>query len=239
MKNCLVIGGEYRTFDSTYQGIAAFAKENDLDVYCHLWSNDKEEIENVKERLNPTRFSYDDHSLYKDSFLEIEEQIKTVNPKNKNQDKLWQNASMHYSRKKAFDLVPKDKYENVVFLRYDILINSPMSIQEYPQGVVTEMTEAWGLISDVFAVMPYKYAKFFFLYEDFERLHSTPFEEEFVQFLRTDFKYPDQDITTHKDSRYCPHMILIRNFFLNQVPWGLFNFPTTLFRESKYFVNNF
>jgi hypothetical protein len=230
MRSCLVIAGEYRTFDQTYESIAEFAKINELDVYCHLWTDNELEFESVKDKLNPKFIISDSPASYKDSFLDIERRIKENNPKGPNGDKVWQNASMNFSRKKAFESVPKDTYSTVVFARYDLKIVTPFNFSQVTTGVVTAFAESWGLISDVFAIMPFDQANHFFLYDEFERLHSTPFEEEFIDYLRNDFKYGENNIRIHRDERYCPHMILIRNFVLNKIPWRTADFPVRLQR---------
>ena len=82
MKNCLVIGGAYRTFSTTYEGIKKFAQKNDLDIFCHLWSNDHREISHVQEVLSPKSFIAEpqtDALIAK--FCEIEDRIKKKNSK--------------------------------------------------------------------------------------------------------------------------------------------------------------
>lgn len=228
MKNCLVLAGEFRTFEKTADSLAKFIKLHNLDVYCHLWTNDESECDKIISILNPKQIIYEQPDNLE--FLNIERRIKKKNLKGPNSDKLWQNASMHYGRKKAFDLVPKDTYDHVVFTRYDLAILAPFEIDWNPNLLTTSYAESWGLISDVFAVMPYKFGKYFFLYEEFEQLHSTPFEDEFVDFLLKDFNYGKENTRIHRHERYCPHMILIRNFFLNKIPWKLSEYPVALIR---------
>jgi hypothetical protein len=55
MKNCIVLSGQYRTFDQTWENIKRFIDLNQLDVYCHLWSDSKEEFDNIVDRLKPVR----------------------------------------------------------------------------------------------------------------------------------------------------------------------------------------
>ena len=43
MKKCIVLSGQYRTFDKTKENIKKFIDANELDVYCHLWSMDPKE----------------------------------------------------------------------------------------------------------------------------------------------------------------------------------------------------
>lgn len=37
MKKCMVISGQYRTFDKTWPKLKEFIDINQLDVYAHLW----------------------------------------------------------------------------------------------------------------------------------------------------------------------------------------------------------
>ncbi|MFM2009853.1 MAG: hypothetical protein RLZZ479_243 [Bacteroidota bacterium] len=229
MKNCLILAGEFRTFEKTADTIVNFINANNLDVYCHLWSNNEKEYQKIVDTLKPKQIkckNLNDNS----EFLNIEARIKKKFLKGPNSDKLWQNASMHYGRKEAYNLVPKDTYDNIIFSRYDLAFLTNFTINQSLNSVKTSVAESWGLISDVFAVMPYKYAKHFFLYEEFEKLHSTPFEQEFIDFLLNDFKYGKENTRIHAHERYCPHMILIRNFFLNKVPWELEEYPVALYR---------
>ena len=230
MKNCLVLAGEYRTFDKTADSIAQFAEINELDVYCHIWTESSEEVENIINKLKPAAIRSQSAAKHKKEFLSIEKRIREKNPKGPNTDKVWQNASMNFSRKAAFNLVPLEEYDNIVFARYDLNFLTSFRIGWNDGGIATAFAESWGLISDVFAVMPSKFANHFFLYEEYEKLHSTPFEDEFIEFLRHSFKYGEENIRIQRDERYCPHMILIRNFFLNQIPWGVTHFPVALQR---------
>ena len=43
-------------------------------------------------------------------------------------------------------------------------------------------------------------------------------------------KYPEHDIITHKEQRYCPHMMLLRNLFLKGAPFDIVNIPVYLQR---------
>jgi hypothetical protein len=73
--------------------------------------------------------------------------------------------------------------------------------------------------------MPMSMAKSYFLFDDYERLHSTPWETEFVEWLRNVKKYPEQDIQTHLHTRYCPHLLLMRNIIMNGHNYTIQNLP--------------
>ncbi len=172
MKNCIVLSGQYRTFDQTWENIKRFIDLNQLDVYCHLWSDSQDEFNNVIERLNPVRIKLENYEVHKEEFEMMERRIRTMNPKNPNQDKIAGNASMNYSRKKAFDLID-DEYDTLVYCRYDIKFGQLFDFKDVDM-LITPFEESYNLISDIFAIMPFSYAKHYFLYDVYERLHIDP-----------------------------------------------------------------
>jgi len=229
MKKCIVLSGEYRTFDKTWQNIQKFIELNNLDVYCHLWSSgSKDEVNNIKERLKPKGMLVEDPKKYSKTFNDIEDHIRSTNPKGPNQDRLAGNASMHYARKKAFVLI-KEEYDVLVYCRYDIAI-TPFEFHANIPVLLTPTEEAYNIISDIFAIMPFEFAPDYFLYNEYENLHSTPFDEEFLDWLRDVKNYGDENIRIHKEERYCPHMVLLRHLVMNDVPYTLLNFPVQLQR---------
>ena len=215
MKNCIVLSGEYRTFDQTWEGIKQFIDLNNLDVYCHIWSTDPQEIENVKTRLKPKAILSNDPNNYINQFNEMEQRIRLAHTKGPNQDKLAGNASMNYSRKKAFELI-EDEYDMLVYCRYDIKFNNMFQFTKL-DILLTPLEESYNLISDIFAIMPFEYAKHYFIYDEYERLHSTQFEPEFEHFMRDIREYGDNNMRIHMYERYCPHMMLLRNIYMNGV----------------------
>jgi hypothetical protein len=215
MKSCIVISGQYRTFDQTWQGIKEFIDLNELDVYCHIWSDDTQEIENVKARLKPKAILSHNQKDYEDEFLAIEQRIRTVNPKGPNTDRLYGAASMHFGRKKAFDLV-QDEYDMLVYCRYDIRFEKMFQFTKL-DIMLTPLEESYNLISDIFAVMPFQHAKHFFIYDEYERLYSTQFEPKFEHYMRDVRQYGDENMRIHMHERYCPHMALLRNLYMNGV----------------------
>lgn len=229
MKGCIVLSGQYRTFDQTWQNIKQFIDINQLDAYCHMWSTDSNEIKNVVDRLNPKNYLFEDNSMFVDKFESIERNILLNNPKGPNQDKLSGNASMNYGRKAAFNLVPKNEYDCVVYCRYDIGFNQLFSFQDVDR-IITPIEESYNLISDIFAIMPVNMTNGYFLYDDYERLHSTPWEPEFLEWLRNVKQYPEHDIQTHIKTRYCPHLMLMRNIIINGHTYHMTNLPVYLQR---------
>ena len=230
MKNCIVLSGQYRSFDTTYKNIVEFIELNDLDVYCHLWTDDIDERRLVLERLKPKKYLFEKTNEYTELFQEMENRIKASNPKYMGApwDKVAGNASMNFSRKKAFKLI-EEEYDTLVYCRYDICFEQIFQFDGIDR-IYTPVKESYNLVSDIFALMPMKYAKHYFIYDEYERLHSTQFEEEFENWLRNDKKYGEDNIRKHKEERYCPHMMLLRNLFNNNVPVTVTNLPVDLQR---------
>jgi hypothetical protein len=229
MKNCIVLSGQYRTFDSTWENIKDFIDINQADVYCHLWSTDENEENSVVEKLKPKKYLVEDYQKYVDVFGDIEKNILQKNPKGPNQDKLSGNASMNYSRKMAFDLVPKQEYDTLIYCRYDIGFRDLFKFNG-ANSIIVPLEESYNLISDIFAIMPMSMADSYFLYNDYERLHSTEWEPDFLYWLRNVKKYPEQDIQTHLKTRYCPHLMLMRNIIMNGHIFTIANLPVFIQR---------
>jgi hypothetical protein len=186
------------------------------------------EVNSIVERLKPVKYLVEDPTKYVSKFHAIERNIHLKNPKPLSTDKVAGNASMNYSRKKAFELI-EDEYDSLVYCRYD---NGFRNIIEFAEVdvIVTPLEESYNLISDIFAIIPFKDAKHYFLFDEYERLHSTPFEPEFVDWLRNVKKYPESDIKIHMEQRYCPHMVLLRNLIMNGVTFISENIPVYLQR---------
>jgi hypothetical protein len=216
MKNCIVLSGEYRTFDKTWQQIKTFIDINQLDVYCFLKSVDETEINNVKERLNPKAFVHGSLDGCEPQWIKTEENIRSKLPKGNPMDRIYNSIlPMHHGRKLAFDLIDEE-YDNLVFCRYDIQFNTMVKFEEV-NVVVAPEEQSYNIISDIFAIMPFKYAKHYFLYDNIEPLLATLFEPEFEQYLKTRINYADWEVQIHKYERYCPHIMLLRSLYNNNV----------------------
>jgi hypothetical protein len=142
-------------------------------------------------------------------------------------DVLCNHASMNFSRQRAFELVD-GVYDNFVYCRYDLDIYSNFKIESIENSVFVPYEESYNLISDIFCISPMHYAKHYFLFDSFQRLHSSDFEDSFVNFLDSTKKYGSENIRIHREERYCPHMILLRNLYNNGIPYSLYNFPVRL-----------
>lgn len=228
MKKCIVLSGQYRTFDKTRDRLKKFIEINDLDVYCHLWSMNPKEIDDIKYSLKPKAILCEEWENYKEEFQNMESRIRQANPKSAPNDKVAGNASMNYSRKKAFELIDQ-KYDVLLYCRYDIHVNELFQFSDVDK-VYTPTEESYNLISDIFAMMPFEYAKNYFLYDNYERLHSTQFEQVFEDYLRFRKNYGEENIRIHKYERYCPHMMLLRNLIMSNTPFETVNIPVSLQR---------
>lgn len=216
MKNCIVLSGEYRTFDQTWEQIKNFIDINELDVYCFLKSDNENEINNVKQRLNPKKFVYGSLNEYEPEWIKTEENIRTKLPKGNPMDRIYNSIlPMHHGRKIAFDLIDEE-YDHLIFCRYDIKFNRLFKFENI-NVVVTPEEQAYNIISDIFAIMPFSVAKHYFLYNNIETLLSTLFEPEFEQYLKTRINYQDWEVHIHKYERYCPHILLLRSLYNNGV----------------------
>lgn len=227
MKNCIILSGQYRTFNQTKEKIKSFIELNDLDVYCHLWSTNQQEIEDINETIQPKKMEVDAFEEYEEYFKSIESSIRVSNPKPSTMDILSNHASMNFSRKKAFDLVDEE-YDNFVYCRFDLDIYNVFKIESVSDCVFVPYEESYNLISDIFCIAPFKFAKNYFLFDQFQKLHSSDFESGFIEFLDRIKKYGEENIRIHREERYCPHMILLRNLYNKGIPYNLYNFPVRL-----------
>ena len=230
MRGAIVLSGQYRSFDKTWEKIKSFIDYNQLDVYCHLWEDvSEEETErqyfSISDKLSTVKIIQQKQNITQ--FLPLEQRVLTANPKPLSIDKIAQNAAMNYSRKQAFDLIDED-YDTIVYCRYDLDIET-FGCMDVPH-VVTPFNESYNLVSDIFAIMPHKDAKHYFIYDNYEKLHSTQFEPEFVEWLRNEKKYPEGDIKIHMEQRYCPHMMLLRNLVMNKVAFSIDDIPVSIHR---------
>lgn len=233
MKRCIVFSGHYRSFDLTAENIRKFMDTNNItDAYCHMWvdgENDEYQYNRVMEVLKPKKIKLDNPSDYKLTFSEMEHRIKKFNPKGgPDIDNVAGNVSMNFSRGQAFALI-EEEYDQLVYCRYDIGFHQMVSFDFIDKIVVPE-EQAYNLISDIFAIMPFAMAKSYFLYNNIENNLSTQWEPEFLEWLRNVKQYPEHDIQTHIHTRYCPHLMLMRNIIMNGNDFVITNIPVYLQR---------
>ena len=226
----MVMSGQYRTFDQTWHNIKKLIDLNDIDVYCHLWSNDPKEKDNIQNRLKPKLLISANPEWRVRQFEAMEQRIFEKNPKGPNQDKVAGNASMNYSRKMGLDLVPKDVYDTVVYCRYDIQIEQPFMLPPKIDHIITPVEESYGMISDIFAIMPWEMTKSYFLFDDYERLQSENFEAKFMHWLLDIKRHGEDKIDDLIHRRYCPHALLARSIIIHDHQYQIYNLPVRLQR---------
>ena len=115
MANALVISGHLRTFRDIADELVDFIDKNKLDVFMYVWDeNNQDEIDYAVERLKPVKWLSEKNELYAQSFLDAEQRISTVNPKQLiTPDRNHVTLSMHFARRKAFELIEKE-YDNLI-----------------------------------------------------------------------------------------------------------------------------
>ena len=177
--------------------------------------------------FNPKKILVEDFDCYKPYFESIESSIRFSNPKNSKTDILSNHASMNFGRKQAFNLV-EEEYDNFIYCRYDIDIFKVFKIEWISDYIFAPFAESYDLISDIFCISPFKYAQYYFLFDVFQKLHSTDFESDFLYCLNNIKLYGTENIRSHRKERYCPHMLLLRNIFNNRIPFRLYNFPVRI-----------
>lgn len=228
MKQALVLSGEYRTFAQTGANLKKFADLNNMDVYFHMWSTKDQEIQHVYETLQPKGAGVDNPEIWLPLFYDVERRIKTKNPKNlRHNDKVAQNASMHWSRTRAYSFI-QEPYDQITYARLDLFIE-PFEINK-TEVLITPSAEAWGVVSDIFSILPSKAAPAYFLYNNYEAIHSRPFEPAFATYLKDRLGYDDMTVSIHAGERYCPHILLLRSLWLNGIEWEEQNLPVKLQR---------
>jgi len=228
-KNAIVISGQYRTFAQTKDNLKKFIDDNALDVYCHLWSNNPVEIEDVKNTLSPKKIIAECPIAYEQQFNDVETEIRSIRSKGQGIDNLKNMASMYWSKTAAFNQIVED-YDFIVYSRYDVQM--PLSFKFGAiNTILTPTAEHWGAISDIFAIMPTNYAKYYFLYPEFIRLQITEFEPKFIEYLHTIYNVDTAGLVRiHNYERHCPHMMLLRNLIMNDIPFEICEIPVYLQR---------
>jgi hypothetical protein len=230
------MAGHVRTFKSIAEELTHFIRFNELDVYLYIWDEgNQDEIDFVVKTLKPIKWKAEKNEIYLPEFLEAEQRIVTKNPKELiTPDKNFATLSMHFARRKAFELIEKE-YDNVVFSRFDTHMNAfriKAIVSEFPDAVVTPTNEQYGMVSDIFAIVPWKYADNYFFYPRAEDILSRRFNKKMKEWLSVKFYWENaqRDIRLHDENRYCPHMLCMRNFFETNTPYTVVDLPVFLRR---------
>jgi hypothetical protein len=230
------MAGHVRTFKIIAEELTHFIRFNELDVYLYIWDEgNQDEIDFVVKTLKPIKWKAEKNEIYLPEFLEAEQRIVTKNPKELiTPDKNFATLSMHFARRKAFELIEKE-YDNVVFSRFDTHMNAfriKAIVSEFPDAVVTPTNEQYGMVSDIFAIVPWKYADNYFFYPRAEDILSRRFNKKMKEWLSVKFYWENaqRDIRLHDENRYCPHMLCMRNFFETNTPYTVVDLPVFLRR---------
>ena len=236
MGNALVMSGHIRTFKDIVGEIKEFVEFNGLDVYLYIWDEDNaEDIKFVVDTLKPIKWLSEKNELYSDIFFDTEERIAKNNPKELiTADNNFVLLSMHFARRKAFELIEKE-YDNIIFSRFDTQVfkfKLDSILEKYTGVIITPTNEQYGMISDIFAIIPWKYAESYFLYNRIEDILSRRMDEETKKWLSVKFYWENgqRDIRLHDENRYCPHMMSMRNYFESDTPYIVLDLPVTLKR---------
>jgi len=236
MANALVISGHLRTFKNIVDDLVNFINTNSLDVYMYIWSEkNQDEIQSAVDRLNPVKWKAEPNEIYAKGFFDAEARIEQINPKQLiTPDRNHVTLSMHFARRQAFNLIEKE-YDNVVFTRFDTNL-FPFQITEviekHPDVVITPTNEQYGMVSDIFAIIPWQYADSYFFFDRAEDILSRKFSDEYKVWLREKFWWEngERDMRLHDENRYCPHQLCMRNYFESNTPYIVMDLPVYIKR---------
>ena len=236
MANALVISGHLRTFKIIVDDLVNFIDKNKLDVYMYVWDEGNQtELDFAIEKLKPIKWKAERNEDYSQGFLEAEERIAKANPKQLiTPDRNHVTLSMHFARRQAFKLIEKE-YDNVVFTRFDTNL-FPFDIQDviqnHPDVVITPTNEQYGMVSDIFAIIPWKYANNYFFFNRAEDILSRRFSAEYKVWLREKFWWEngERDMRLHDENRYCPHQLCMSNYFESNTPYIVMDLPVYIKR---------
>lgn len=235
--NALVMAGHIRTFREISDQLVAFKELNNLDAYAFIWDEgNDEEIENVVQTLKPTMWIARKNELVVQEFLNAELRVHQNNPKNLiTPDNVSAMLSMHYARRQAFELINRE-YDNIIFTRFDTHIY-PFRlngiIEKSPDTVITPTNEQYGMVSDIFAIVPWKHADNYFFYNRVEDILSRRFDDKLKEWLLKEkflWENRERDVRLHDENRYCPHLLCMRNFFETNTPYIVVDLPVYIKR---------
>lgn len=235
--NALVLAGHIRTFREISDELVAFKEANDLDAYVFMWDEgNDDEIDNVVNTLKPAMWVAKRNETVLQNFLDAEKRIHEKNPKQLiNPDKVFAMLSMHYARRQAFELINRE-YENIVFTRFDTHIfpfDLNNTVNNHLNEVITPTNEQYGMVSDIFAIVPWKHADDYFFYHRAEDILSRRFDDGLKKWLIEEkfwWENKERDVRLHDENRYCPHMLCMRNFYETKTPYSVIDLPVYIKR---------
>jgi hypothetical protein len=236
MANALVMSGHLRTFKDIAEEVKHFVSLNELDVYLYIWDEgNQDDIDYVVKTLQPVKWLAEKNELYAQEFLDAEDRIAKKNPKELiTPDRNYVTLSMHFARRKAYELIEKE-YDNIVYSRFDTRLTTfkirPL-IAQYKDAVITPTNEQYGMVSDIFAIIPWQNREGYFFYNRAEDILNRRFDKKTKEWLTEKFFWPtgQRDIVLHDENRYCPHLLCMRNYFESNTPYLVIDLPVYIKR---------
>jgi len=236
MANALVMSGHLRTFKDIAEEVKHFVSLNELDVYLYIWDeNNQDDIDYVVKTLQPVKWLAEKNELYAQEFFDAEDRIAKKNPKELiTPDRNHVTLSMHFARRKAFELIEKE-YDNIVYSRFDTRLTTfkirPL-VAQYKDAVITPTNEQYGMVSDIFAIIPWQNREGYFFYNRAEDILNRRFDKKTKEWLTEKFFWPtgQRDIVLHDENRYCPHLLCMRNYFESNTPYLVIDLPVYIKR---------
>ena len=236
MANALVMSGHLRTFKDIAEEVKHFVSMNELDVYLYIWDEDNQaDIDYVVKTLQPVKWLAEKNELYAQEFFDAEDRISEKNPKELiTPDRNHVTLSMHFARRKAYELIEKE-YDNIVYSRFDTRLTTfkvhPL-VEHYKDAVITPTNEQYGMVSDIFAIIPWQYREGYFFYNRAEDILNRRFDKKTKEWLTEKFFWPtgQRDIVLHDENRYCPHLLCMRNYFESNTPYLVIDLPVYIKR---------
>jgi hypothetical protein len=185
--------------------------------------------------LQPVKWLAEKNELYAQEFFDAEDRIAKKNPKELiTPDRNHVTLSMHFARRKAFELIEKE-YDNIVYSRFDTKLTTfkvgPL-VERYKNAVITPTNEQYGMVSDIFAIIPWQHREGYFFYNRAEDILNRRFNKETKEWLTEKFFWPtgQRDIVLHDENRYCPHLLCMRNYFESNTPYLVIDLPVYIKR---------
>ena len=236
MANALVMSGHLRTFKDIAEEVKHFVSMNELDVYLYIWDEDNQaDIDYVVKTLQPVKWLAEKNELYAQEFFDAEDRISKKNPKELiTPDRNHVTLSMHFARRKAYELIEKE-YDNIVYSRFDTRLTTfkvrPL-VEQYKDAVITPTNEQYGMVSDIFAIIPWQHREGYFFYNRAEDILNRRFDKKTKEWLTEKFFWPtgQRDIVLHDENRYCPHLLCMRNYFESNTPYLVIDLPVYIKR---------
>jgi hypothetical protein len=105
-------------------------------------------------------------------------------------------------------------------------------VEQYKDAVITPTNEQYGMVSDIFAIIPWQNREGYFFYNRAEDILNRRFDKKTKEWLTEKFFWPtgQRDIVLHDENRYCPHLLCMRNYFESNTPYLVIDLPVYIKR---------